>query len=909
MSHRRRVKPRTQKRRILRTECLEKRQLMAGDLGLHNAVLPADVNGDGTVTAGDALAVVNYLQQDRLASSAEGESFLASNFLSSNQPTAQPEAPAEVTTPSKMVDVDNNGEVTAKDALMVINFLAIEPEAPPVVPPAESNNETVEEETSNDPPANEPIVIVAESEQLPSDVVYADFPKDSTVDTIFSANFRFEDPDPVVQNINEIKAAEVQTLLDRASAATASDDGIIAVVDRNGTILGVRVEAGVSQQLRDDPEALAFAIDGAVAKARTAAFFSSNSAPLTSRTIRSLSQTTITQREVEASPVADDPRFKGPGLVAPIGVGGKFPPEVNFTPQVDLFAIEHQSRDSQLQAGADGLKGTADDFALRTRFNANPEFIPTKAEDFFQTWPEAFGVETGISMEANGRGIATLPGGIPLYKAVTAPQPTRVSESVNLVGGIGVFYPGEEGFASFEQGFVHGVNQSEKARTNADRVLEAEFAAFIAAAGGGIVVGDPNFARDISGFNAQLPSLPNFVLPNGRIDLVGITLEIYGPNPTREHRIPGIDRLIQVGQQNFGGVGFVSGTLEEVNSNGDLLLDGKQVPQGWLVAPHDSDVDPGLTADIVEQIITTGVAEALETRAAIRLDLDNGFSPGPRTAMVLSVADTSGELLGLFRMPDATIFSIDVSVAKARNTSYYADPNAIQPEDQLDFNGDGVIDPNSVSNSLNSNADTIPVGTAFTNRTFRFVVEPRFPSGIELSGNGNHLVNDPNLDLCDQDPILCSQVTPQSILRLPGINPFTAENLDDDQPLEFDVYANGNSFSTLAFDSFVPSRNFRDIGDASVIIHGTDIAQPPVFQPLANQNGIVFFPGSTPLYVNGTQLVGGFGVSGDGVDQDDVVTVAGQQGFAPPQEIRVDSFVLAGVRLPFQKFNRNPFGP
>ncbi|MBV9087645.1 MAG: heme-binding protein, partial [Acidobacteriaceae bacterium] len=43
------------------------------------------------------------------------------------------------------------------------------------------------------------------------------------------------------------------------------------------------------------------------------------------------------------------------------------------------------------------------------------------------------------------------------------------------------------------------------------------------------------------------------------------------------------------------------------------------------------------------------------------------------------------------------------------------------------------------------------------------------------------------------------------------------------------------------------------------------------------QSGIVFFPSSAPLYKNGV-LVGGLGVSGDGVDQDDYVTSGGAQG-------------------------------
>ena len=70
----------------------------------------------------------------------------------------------------------------------------------------------------------------------------------------------------------------------------------------------------------------------------------------------------------------------------------------------------------------------------------------------------------------------------------------------------------------------------------------------------------------------------------------------------------------------------------------------------------------------------------------------------------------------------------------------------------------------------------------------------------------------------------------------------------------------------------------------------------------------MFFPGSMPLYLNG-QLVGGLGVSGDGVDQDDLVTAAGATGFAPAESIRADQIVIGGARLPFLKFPRNPDGP
>jgi hypothetical protein len=59
------------------------------------------------------------------------------------------------------------------------------------------------------------------------------------------------------------------------------------------------------------------------------------------------------------------------------------------------------------------------------------------------------------------------------------------------------------------------------------------------------------------------------------------------------------------------------------------------------------------------------------------------------------------------------------------------------------------------------------------------------------------------------------------------------------------------------------------------------------------------------LYRNGA-LVGGLGVSGDGVDQDDYVTNGGTTGFEAPANIRADQIMDQGVRLPYFKFPRNP---
>jgi uncharacterized protein GlcG (DUF336 family) len=70
-------------------------------------------------------------------------------------------------------------------------------------------------------------------------------------------------------------------------------------------------------------------------------------------------------------------------------------------------------------------------------------------------------------------------------------------------------------------------------------------------------------------------------------------------------------------------------------------------------------------------------------------------------------------------------------------------------------------------------------------------------------------------------------------------------------------------------------------------------------------NGIQIFPGSVPLYKNG-ELVGGIGISGDGVDQDDLIAAAGSNGYEAPPAIRADQIIVRGTRLPFVKFPRSP---
>ena len=71
------------------------------------------------------------------------------------------------------------------------------------------------------------------------------------------------------------------------------------------------------------------------------------------------------------------------------------------------------------------------------------------------------------------------------------------------------------------------------------------------------------------------------------------------------------------------------------------------------------------------------------------------------------------------------------------------------------------------------------------------------------------------------------------------------------------------------------------------------------------KNGITIFPGGVPLYKDG-HLAGAVGVSGDGVDPDDLIASAGSAGYEAPPEIRCDRLSVRGVRLPWVKFPRHP---
>jgi uncharacterized protein GlcG (DUF336 family) len=216
------------------------------------------------------------------------------------------------------------------------------------------------------------------------------------------------------------------------------------------------------------------------------------------------------------------------------------------------------------------------------------------------------------------------------------------------------------------------------------------------------------------------------------------------------------------------------------------------------------DGQPRLSVAEVRQILANGAARAIATRAGIR-------PGGDRSARVFITVvnnpgtNTAATVLGTFRLPDATLFSWDVAVQKARTALYFSSTKY-----------------------------------AFSTRTIGFLSQSRYPPGIDDTAPG----------------------------LLLGLQE--------------------------RFSMFGAPRN---------PLNGAIAPQPPLLESRL-PNGMTIFPGGFPLYRNGV-LIGAVGVSGDGVDQDDLTAISASQGFFPPESIRADRYQIRNARLPYAKFPRN----
>jgi uncharacterized protein GlcG (DUF336 family) len=112
--------------------------------------------------------------------------------------------------------------------------------------------------------------------------------------------------------------------------------------------------------------------------------------------------------------------------------------------------------------------------------------------------------------------------------------------------------------------------------------------------------------------------------------------------------------------------------------------------------------------------------------------------------------------------------------------------------------------------------------------------------------------------------------------------------------------AKAKAYTAAAFSSDENALTSRSIGELSQPggalwqIGNSNQPRGGQGQGDVTEQGLIEFPGGLPLYKNG-KLVGGIGVSGDGVNQDEDVAEAGACDFQPAAVIRIDSVTSGGI--------------
>jgi uncharacterized protein GlcG (DUF336 family) len=247
--------------------------------------------------------------------------------------------------------------------------------------------------------------------------------------------------------------------------------------------------------------------------------------------------------------------------------------------------------------------------------------------------------------------------------------------------------------------------------------------------------------------------------------------------------------------------------------------------------------------------LTTADVTQIIAQAARQADITRAairVPLGSAARVSITVVDADGRVLGIFRTQDAPVFGFDVSAQKARTAAFASRADAGA---KLRAAGFSSYADHAAADGINFNG-----AIAFSDRAGGFLHRPFLPDGIDNTAAGP----------------LSTTLDRWSIFNV---------------GLQLDLIK-ANLEATLAAPFSSPAN-----------VPCSSIPNLP--------NGIQIFPGSVPLYKNG-ELVGGIGISGDGVDQDDLIAAAGAIGFAPPEAIRADQFFVRGIRMPFLKFPRSP---
>ncbi len=308
-----------------------------------------------------------------------------------------------------------------------------------------------------------------------------------------------------------------------------------------------------------------------------------------------------------------------------------------------------------------------------------------------------------------------------------------------------------------------------------------------------------------------------------------------------------------------------------------VLVDGADVERFAPMAGTDgAAVAMPLTSNEVTELLRGALGIANRERAQIRRPLNS------QARVTVSVVDTLGATLGMARTRDAPVFGTDVSLQKARTAAFFSNPAAAA--DLLatpDTTYLGNTEVSSIAGYLAPMRDAFARSTlladgsvAFADRSIGNLARPFFPDG--LTGR------------------------PQGPLSKP--------------------YAQWSPFSTgLQFD-LVNSALLQHVvfvlGGGSDVGVGACTQMPATTStPSRLANGLQIFAGSVPIY-RGNGLVGAIGISGDGIDQDDMIAFLGLHNAGlnlggtignAPAGIRADQFEPRGTRLRYVQCPQSPF--
>ncbi len=447
---------------------------------------------------------------------------------------------------------------------------------------------------------------------------------------------------------------------------------------------------------------------------------------------------------------------------------------------------------------------------------------------FVSGGPQAF-----IGPKRSPLGLSADPGGQPLYM------------DDDLVGGIGVISDG-----------IYGLDLDiSNVDTDDDELIAIAgtfgFEAPIDIRANHITV-EGKSLRFTDGSSAGLSSDPNLAPSFASINGVVGGLEAvkgYNDSPIATGK--------EFGNADSGIRADSSGAFGGLNAF--ILVDGSNVPR---FAPK-AGTEGGLTLDEVTTILTEALKVAFRARAQIRRPL------GSHAQVTVSVVDTTGEVLGIVRTPDAPVFGTDVSLQKARTAAFFSNTVAAAELNSVGAPISDYVD--AVQSFVGSTALTD--GIAFSDRAGGNLSRPFYTDGIDGNPNG------------------------------PFSRPFA----------DWSPFSTGLQLD-LVVGNLVEHLNFVTGPSMDTDARCTDLPLNMALMLNRISNGIQIFPGSVPIYRDAT-LIGGIGVSGDGIDQDDMISFLGlhNAGLAlgtgvgnAPLGIRADTLEPKGVRL---RYVNCPFSP